>query len=82
MAAALMTSLPVRMRLTLILLCDAFGELCRKQVHKHDLPHIQVRAVQAICLLELRFPASEADVALYDTGHIAFDNLPCWGGWS
>lgn len=79
MAAALMTGLPVRM---LILLCNALGELCRKQVHKHDLPHIQLRVVQAICLLELHFPASEADIKLHNTGHIAFDNLPRWGGWS
>lgn len=79
MALAQLQGLPERQRLTHQRVFAVCGDLWAKQVWTADLPHLQLRTLQAICLVEAHLPASEADVKLHDLLHLAFDVLPTWG---
>lgn len=79
MALAQLQGLPERQRLTHMRVFAVCGDLWAKQVQVADLPHLQLRTLQAICLAEAHLPASEADVKLHDLLHLALDVLPTWG---
>ena len=55
------------------------GDLWAKQVAIADLPALQLRVIEAICLMELHLPATEADMKLHNLLHLAFDVLPNYG---
>ncbi len=66
-------------RVTFMRMIQALGELWHKEIRKEDIPALQLRVLEAICLTELHFPAAEADVKLHGLLHLAFNNLTLWG---
>lgn len=64
---------------TCMCLFQVCGDLWAKQVAIADLPALQLRVIEAICLMELHLPATEADMKLHNLLHLAFDVLPNYG---
>jgi hypothetical protein len=74
-----MTGMPLPQRLAYIRMFQACGQLWHKAVHKDDIPDLQRRVLEAVCLAELHLPASEADVKMHNLVHLVMDVLPTWG---
>lgn len=68
-------------RLTYTRLFLVCGDLWRKEQRKDGLKDLQLRVLEAVCLAELHLPASEADIKMHDLIHLAFLNIPLWGGY-
>ena len=77
--AGMVANMQRAQRLTYMRMFQVCGDLWAKQVTIADLPALQFRVIEAICLMELHLPASEADIKLHDLLHLAFDVLPNYG---
>jgi hypothetical protein len=54
---------------------QVIGELWNKEVRREDLPWLGQLAVQAVCVMEAHLPATELDIKLHNTVHLACDGL-------
>ena len=73
-----MDHVPEAQRLTYMRVFQACGELWQKEVNGSDIPDLVLRVIEAICLVELHLPASEADIKLHNLVHLAF-SIGDWG---
>ncbi len=71
--------MPEARRLTFQFVFQICGDLFAKEVAVSDLPDLQLRVIEALCLMELHLPASEANIKLHNLLHLVFDVLPTFG---
>jgi hypothetical protein len=76
-----LTDMPGPQRYTFMRVFQVGGRLWAKEVAKKDLPSMQLVVTEALGLMELHLPATEADVKLHNVLHLVFNVLPGYGGF-
>jgi len=74
-----MQGLGGQQRFTFMRLFQVIGDIWHKQVVKSEIPELQLRLVEAICLCELHLPALMADIKMHQSLHIVFRQLRNFG---
>lgn len=59
-------------RAALQFLWQVIGELWNKEVRRDDLPWLRELAVEAVCVMECHFPATELDIKMHNIIHLAY----------
>ena len=62
-------------RMTIIRVLQVCGDLWAKEIVEADIPLLQERVIETICLVEAHLPASELDIKLHNLLHLCDDNL-------